>query len=148
MSGIDGVYLFYGKDCVIGGLVPAAYDWGLTRAFRVNGGGRSNELSLSPPSGNGTSRSKTAGRLEMSKYTAAYWKDRANEIRAIRDNMTGEVPRQIMAEIAGDFDRLYHWTLKNRQQAIEVLVSTPFSVATRDREPNAPPRPLGAKEQK
>jgi hypothetical protein len=85
----------------------------------------------------------------MSKYTAEYWKDRADEIRAIRDNMTGEVPRQIMAEIAADFDRLYHWTLENRQQAIEVLVSTPFSAATRDRKPNEPlGRPVGAKEKK
>jgi hypothetical protein len=76
----------------------------------------------------------------MSKHTAEYWKDRADEIRAIRDNMTGEVPRQIMAEIAADFDRLYHWTLNDsgppkRHQAIEILVSTPFSAATRDRAP-------------
>jgi hypothetical protein len=93
-------------------------------------------------SGNGTSRSKLAGRLEMSKYTAEYWKDRADEIRAICDNMISEVPRQIMAEIAADFDRLYHWTLKQeqpgpiqRQQAIDVLLSSPFSAVTRNREP-------------
>ena len=42
----------------------------------------------------------------MSKYTAEYWKDRADEIRAIRDTMTSEEPRRIMAEIAVDFDRL------------------------------------------
>ena len=68
----------------------------------------------------------------MSKYTAEYWKDRADEARAIRDNMTSEVPRQIMAEIAADYDRLYHWTLNDlgpmqRQLAIDVLVSSPFS---------------------
>jgi hypothetical protein len=37
-------------------------------------------------------------------------------------------------------DRLRDWTLKQsgplqREQAIEVLVSSPFSAATRDREP-------------
>ena len=77
----------------------------------------------------------------MSRYTAEYWKDRADEARAIRDNMTGEVPRQIMADIAADTDRLYHWTLNDsgpmqRQQAIEVLVSSPFSVA-REHEPKS-----------
>jgi hypothetical protein len=76
----------------------------------------------------------------MSKYTAGYWRDRADEVRAIRDDMTGEVPRQIMAEIAADFDRLYHWALNGagpmqRQHAIDVLLSCPFSVA-QDREPN------------
>jgi hypothetical protein len=39
----------------------------------------------------------------MSKYTAEYWKDRADEIRAIRDNMTSEVPRRITTEIAAKF---------------------------------------------
>jgi hypothetical protein len=47
--------------------------------------------------------------------------------------MTCEVPRQIMADIAADYDRLYHWTLNDsgpmqRQQAIEVLLSTPFQL--------------------
>ena len=70
----------------------------------------------------------------MSKYTAEYWKDRADEARAIRDNLTSEVPRQIMADIAADYDRLCHWTLNDsgpmrRQQAIDVLVSSPFSAA-------------------
>jgi hypothetical protein len=46
--------------------------------------------------------------------------------------MTAEVSRQIMAEIAADYDRLYHWTLNDsgpmqRQQAIDILVSIPFS---------------------
>ena len=64
----------------------------------------------------------------MSRYTAEYWKDRADEARAIGDTMASEEPRRIMAEIAVDFDRLHDWTLKqsgplNRQQAIEVLVS-------------------------
>ena len=80
----------------------------------------------------------------MSKYSAKYWKDRAAEIRALRDKMRSEEPRRIMAEIAADFDRLHNWTL------IDVLVPSPFSAATRDREPKecAPGRPLGAKEQK
>ena len=69
----------------------------------------------------------------MSKYTAEYWKDRADEARAIRDNLTSEVPRQIMADIAADYDRLYHWTLNDsgpmqRQHAIDVLLSTPFQL--------------------
>ena len=76
----------------------------------------------------------------MSKYTAEYWKDRADEACAIRDNLTSEVPRQIMADIAADYDRLCHWTLNDsgpmqRQHAIDVLLSCPFSVA-QNREPN------------
>jgi hypothetical protein len=71
----------------------------------------------------------------MSTYSAKYWKDRADEIRDIRDNITGEEPS---AEIAAEFDRLHDWTLKQsgpskQQQVIDVLVSSPFSVATRDR---------------
>jgi hypothetical protein len=45
------------------------------------------------------------GRLEMSKYSAEYWKDRADEIRAIRDDMSSGEPRKIMAPIARDYDR-------------------------------------------
>jgi hypothetical protein len=48
----------------------------------------------------------------MSTYSAKYWKDRADEIRDIRDNITGEEPRRILAEIAAEFDRLHDWTLK------------------------------------
>ena len=75
----------------------------------------------------------------MSRYTAEYWKDRADEARAIRDTMSGEEPRRIMAQIASDYDRLYHWTLNDsgpmqRQQAIDVLVSSPFS-AGQENEP-------------
>jgi hypothetical protein len=82
---------------------------------------------------------KAAGRLELSKYTAEYWKDRADEVRAIRDNMTSEEPRRIMAQIATDYELLRDWTLKQqgplqRQQAIEILVSSPFSAVKRDRE--------------
>jgi hypothetical protein len=74
----------------------------------------------------------------MSKYTAEYWKDRADEIRAMRDKMSSKEPRRILAEIAADFDRLHNWTLKQsgpmqRQEAMDVLVSSPFSAATRDR---------------
>jgi len=75
----------------------------------------------------------------MSKYTAEYWKDRADEARAIRDTMTSEEPR-LMEDIAADYDRLCHWTLNDsgplqRQEAMYVLVSSPFSAATRDRKP-------------
>jgi hypothetical protein len=81
-----------------------------------------------------------AGGAAMSKYSAEYWKDRADEARAIRDNMTSEEPRQIMAQIAADYELLRDWMLKQqgplqRQQAIEILVSSPFSAVTRDREP-------------
>jgi hypothetical protein len=76
----------------------------------------------------------------MSKYSAEYWQDRVDEARAIRDTMTREEPRRIMAQIAADYELLRDWTLKQhgplqRQQAIDVLVSSPFSAATRDREP-------------
>jgi hypothetical protein len=76
----------------------------------------------------------------MSKYSAEYWKDRADETRPIRDKMRSEEPRRLMAGIAADFDRLYHWALEQpshlqRQQAIDVLLSNPFSAVTRNREP-------------
>jgi hypothetical protein len=76
----------------------------------------------------------------MSKYSAEYWRDRAEEIRAIRDSMSSNEAKRIMAAIARDYDRLYHWKLKQggpmqRQQVIDLLLSTPFSAVTRDREP-------------
>jgi hypothetical protein len=76
----------------------------------------------------------------MSRHTAKSWKYWADEIRDIRDNITGEEPRRILAEIAANFDRLHDWTLKQsgpseHQQAIDVLMSRPFSAATRDRKP-------------
>jgi hypothetical protein len=75
----------------------------------------------------------------MSRYSAEYWKDRADEIRTIRDSMVGEEARRIMSGIAADYDRLCELALKSgsldRQQAIEVLVSSPFSPVTRKREP-------------
>jgi hypothetical protein len=76
----------------------------------------------------------------MSRYTAEYWKDRADEARAIGDTMASEEPRRIMAQIAADYELLRDWTLKQqgplqRQQAIDVLVSSPFSAATRNRKP-------------
>ena len=75
----------------------------------------------------------------MSKYTAEYWKDRADEARAIRDTMNSEEPRRIMAQIAADYELLLDWALKQhgplqRQRAIEVLMSSPFSAVTPDRE--------------
>ena len=78
--------------------------------------------------------------LEMSRYSAKSWKYWADEIRDIRDNIKGEEPRRILAEIAAEFDRLHDWTLKQsgpskQQQAIDVLVSSPFSAATRNRKP-------------
>jgi hypothetical protein len=76
----------------------------------------------------------------MSRYSAKSWKYWADEIRDIRDNIAGEEPRRILAEIAANFDRLHDWTLNQsgpspQQQAIDVLMSRPFSTATQDREP-------------
>jgi hypothetical protein len=73
------------------------------------------------------------------KYSAEYWQDRADEARAIRDSMTSEEPRRIMAQIAADYELLRDWTLRQngplqRQQAIEILVSSSFSAVTSDRE--------------
>jgi hypothetical protein len=70
--------------------------------------------------------------LEMSRYSAKSWKYWADETRYIRDNVEGEEPRRILAEIAAKFDRLHDWTLKQsgpskQQQAIDVLMSRPFS---------------------
>jgi hypothetical protein len=74
------------------------------------------------------------------KLLAKSWKYWADEIRDIRDTIEGEEPRRILAEIAANFDRLHDWTLKQsgpseRHQAIDVLMSRPFSVAKRNREP-------------
>jgi hypothetical protein len=74
----------------------------------------------------------------MSKYTAEYWRDRADEVRAIRDTMTSKELRRILAQIAADYDLLHDLAQSGpsqRQQAIDVLMSHPFSVATRDRKP-------------
>jgi hypothetical protein len=76
----------------------------------------------------------------MSKYTAGYWRDRADEVRAIRDTMTSKESRRILAGIAADYDRLRDLAVTesgpmHRQQAIDVLVSSPFSAATRNRKP-------------
>ena len=78
--------------------------------------------------------------MEMSRYSAKSWKFWADEIRDIRDNITGEEPRRILAEIAADYDRLHDLALtgsdlSQRQQAIDVLLSSPISAA-RDSEPN------------
>jgi hypothetical protein len=76
----------------------------------------------------------------MSKYTAEYWRDRADEVRAIRDTLTSKESRRILAGIAADYDLLRDLALTEsgplqRQQAIDVLVSSPFSAA-QDRKPN------------
>jgi hypothetical protein len=76
----------------------------------------------------------------MSRYSAKSWKYWADEIRDICDNIKGEEPRRILAEIAANFDRLHDWALKQsspskQQQEIDDLVSRPFSAATRDRMP-------------
>jgi hypothetical protein len=80
------------------------------------------------------------GRLEVLRYSAEYWRDRAEEVRAIRDSMSSNEARRIMTAIARDYDRLYDLTLKqsgplNRQRAIDALMSSPFSAVKRDREP-------------
>ena len=69
------------------------------------------------------------------RYSAAYWKNRADETRAIRDTTIGEEPRRILAEIAADYDRLHDRALTGSDQAIDVLLSSPISAA-RDSEPN------------
>jgi hypothetical protein len=78
----------------------------------------------------------------MSRYRccAEFWKNRADETRAIRDMTIGEEPRRILAEMAADYDRLYDLALtgsdlSQRQQAIDVLLSSSLSAA-RDSEPN------------
>jgi PAS domain S-box-containing protein len=74
-----------------------------------------------------------------------YWRDRADEVRAIADCMKGEETRRIMAEIAGDYDRLSkdakrHVTQKERneqeanylrqRQATVSLLDAPFAHAS------------------
>jgi hypothetical protein len=73
----------------------------------------------------------------MRRYSAEYWRDRAEEIRAIRDTMRGSEVRRIMAGIARDYDRLRNLALSNsplkQQQAIDALLSSPFSAVMRKR---------------
>jgi hypothetical protein len=38
--------------------------------------------------------------------SAENWRERADEVRAIRDTTTSEKPRRILAQIADDHDRL------------------------------------------
>ena len=76
----------------------------------------------------------------MHRYSAACWKDRAEEIRAIRNSMRNDDVRRIMAGIARDYDRLADFALKrpghlDAQQAVDTLMSAPFSAGTRKREP-------------
>jgi hypothetical protein len=54
--------------------------------------------------------------------------------------MTNAESRRILAGIAADYDRLRDLAVtesdpSQRQQAIDVLMSSPFSAATRNREP-------------
>ena len=78
--------------------------------------------------------------MKMSRYNAEYWRDRAEETRTMSESMRSEEARRILAEIAADYDLFYDLALKQsgpwkRQQAIDVLVSSPFSASTRVREP-------------
>jgi hypothetical protein len=76
---------------------------------------------------------------------AEYWKDRADAVRAIADCMKDEETRRMMAEIAGDYDRLSKEakgivTQKERdreeanrlrqQQATASLLDAPFAHAS------------------
>jgi hypothetical protein len=71
------------------------------------------------------------------RYTPEYWRNRADEVRAIRDTMTSQESRCILAGIAADYDLLRDLALNEgsgptrRQEAVDVLMSTPFSAATR-----------------
>jgi hypothetical protein len=54
--------------------------------------------------------------------------------------LANETARSLQHLAAADYDRLCRWTLNDsgpmrRQQAIDVLVSAPFSAVKRDREP-------------
>jgi hypothetical protein len=73
-----------------------------------------------------------------------YWKDRADEVRAIANLLQGEETRRMMAEIATDYDRLSEGAKalvtqkerndeeanrRTRRQITESLISAPFSDA-------------------
>jgi hypothetical protein len=76
--------------------------------------------------------------------SAKFWKDRADEVRTIAECMNNKETRRMMAEIAGDYDRLSAATDRlvtqkerdeeaasrlRRQQATASLIATPFSDA-------------------
>jgi hypothetical protein len=58
----------------------------------------------------------------MSRYrdSAQYWRNRADEVRAIRDATIGEEPRRILAKIAAEYDDFRDLALTQRQQAIDL----------------------------
>jgi hypothetical protein len=71
-----------------------------------------------------------------------YWRDRADEVRAIAEGMTGEEPKRMMLRIACDYDRfakgagVLEWQKERdeqearrsrQQQATTSLLDTPFS---------------------
>jgi hypothetical protein len=43
---------------------------------------------------------------EHIRYTAAYWRERATETRAVAENMATAETRRMMMAIAADYDRL------------------------------------------
>jgi hypothetical protein len=72
------------------------------------------------------------------RYTPEYWRNRADEASAIRDTMTCKESRRNLAEIAANYDLLRDLAQtksgpSRRTQAIDVLMSTPFSAAKRGR---------------
>jgi hypothetical protein len=74
----------------------------------------------------------------MRRYSAEYWRYRAEEIRAIRDTMSSNEVRRIMTSLIRDYDLLYNVVLREsgpmpQVQVIEALMSAPFSTATRRR---------------
>jgi len=70
--------------------------------------------------------------------SAEYWRDKADEVRAIAKCMKDEETRRMMAKLANDYDRLAHHAERQKGpepssdaragQAVEALLEAPFSL--------------------
>jgi hypothetical protein len=69
--------------------------------------------------------------------SAKYWKDKADEVRAIANCMKDEETKRMLAKVASDYDRLSKHAERQKVpepssdaragQAVEALLEAPFS---------------------
>jgi len=69
--------------------------------------------------------------------SAEYWRDKADEVRAIANCLKDEETKRMMAKLASDYDRLSKHAERQKDpepssnaragQAVEALIEAPFS---------------------
>ena len=73
----------------------------------------------------------------MHRYPSQHWHMRAEEARTIDEKMNVPECKHILLSIAQEYDRLAHWGDKHpnhRARAVDILLNTPFSHATKRRD--------------